>query len=152
MSHRVKILFEFDGGKLGSKEVESMWAIPTENGFSIDNIPFYAQELALGDVIAASPDADGMLRFDRLVVTSNHSTVRLWFDEGSVDQVPRIRQELRDLGCSSELSNLPRLVAVDIPPTVPYVHIRNVLDRYEQAGLVEYEESCLVGGTPSACS
>lgn len=143
MTDRVKILFEYDSGAVGSKEVESMWAIPTVEGFMLDNIPFYAREISAGDVVSASSDPDGMLRFEALVTPSRHSTVRLWFAKDCESEVPRVRQELRDLGCPSELSDLPRLVAVDIPPTISYDIVRNLLDGYEKIGLLEYEESCL---------
>ena len=39
MTDRVKILFEYDGATAGSPEVESLWAIPTADGFRLDNIP-----------------------------------------------------------------------------------------------------------------
>jgi len=143
MANRVKILFEYDGGASGSAEVEAMWAIPRAEGFELDNIPFYVREIAAGDIVSASPDPGGMLRFEALVKPSQHSTVRLWFAKGRESEVPRVRQELRDLGCPSELSDLPRLVAVDIPPSISYDNVRDVLGRYEKDGLLEYEESCL---------
>lgn len=143
MTDRVKILFEYDSGALGSSELESMWAIPTIDGFKVDNIPFYAREVSVGDIVSASPDPGGMLRFKALITPSLHSTVRLWFANDRESEVPRVRQELRDLGCPSELSDLPRLVAVDVPPTISYEIVRNFLDNYENVGLLEYEESCL---------
>ena len=131
-----------------STEVEAMWASRTSEGYKIDNIPFYARGISAEDIVSASPDADGMLRFGALVVPGQHSTIRLWFAKDSESEVDRIRQELRDMGCSSELSDLPRLVAVDIPPTVPYHIVKNALDSYETEGVLEYEESCLA--VPSA--
>lgn len=147
MIDRVKILFEYDSGSPDSPELEAMWAIPTIEGFKLDNIPFYARGIAAGDIVSASPDPDGMLRFESLVTSGQHSTVRLWFAKDHESEVQRIRQELRDLGCTSELSDLPRLVAVDIPPTISYDVVRNVLDSYESDGVLEYEESCLANPT-----
>jgi hypothetical protein len=143
MSKRVKVLFEYESGTPPVKEVESIWAVPTEEGFEIDNIPFFAREIALGDVVSAKRDVDGFLRYEALLKPSHHSTVRLWFATGKEAEVPRVRQELRDLGCPSELSDLPRLVAVDIPADVEYPTVRHLLDAYERDGLLEYEESCL---------
>lgn len=143
MIDRVKILFEYDSGTPDSTEVEAMWAIPTIEGFKLDNIPFYAPGIAVGDIVSASPDPDGTLRFVSLVTPGQHSTVRLWFAKDRESEVHRIRQELRDLGCPSELSDLPRLVAVDIPPTISYDIVRSILDSYESDGVLEYEESCL---------
>ena len=143
MTDRVKILFSYEGSTAGSKDLESMWAVPTADGFRIDNIPFFAYEIATNDIVSARRDTDGMLWFETLVKGSQHSTVRLWFAKDFENEVSRVRRELRNIGCSSELSDLNRLVAVDIPPTVPYSVVRDVLDKYECEGLLEYEESCL---------
>ena len=99
MSKHVKILFEIEG----QDEVESVWAIPVEDGYQLDNIPFHAREVALGDVVRVTKEADGALRFDGLVRASGHSTIRLWF--ASAGDVQGTRDELRRLGCPSELSD-----------------------------------------------
>lgn len=137
MSKHVKILFEIEG----QNEVESVWATPVEDGYQLDNIPFYAREVALDDVVRVTKDADGALRFDGLVRASGHSTIRLWF--ASADDAQGTRDELRRLGCPSELSDLDRLVAVDVPPDVAYDDIKAKLDASEKAGVFEYEEACL---------
>jgi hypothetical protein len=143
MNGRVKVLFDYDSGEPGQMEVETMWAIPTAEGFQLDNIPFFVRDLAVGDIISATAGPDGRLRFEGLVQPSGHSTLRLWFAKGREGDVVSIRHQLRELGCSSELSDLPRLVAVDVPPAVSLDKIRTVLDEYESSGLLEYEESCL---------
>ena len=137
--NHVKILFENEDED-GKVDLESVWAMPVDDGYRIDNIPFYAKGVSLNDIIEASLDQGGMLRFDRLLLASGHSTVRLWFaDEGDVQTV---REMLRQMGCASEL-DLPRLVAVDIPPSVSYEGIRGFLDDQERRGVFEYEEACL---------
>jgi Domain of unknown function (DUF4265) len=140
MNH-VKILFGYSGPDDIQSEVEGVWAIPDSAGYIIDNIPFYIKSIALEDMVSARQGADGQLWFETLLEPSGHSTVRLWFD--SATDVQRIRDELRALGCRSELSELPRLVAVDIPPNVPYSIIRPKLEEGERAGYFEYEEACL---------
>lgn len=135
----VKVLFELDSSH-EHIDVESVWALPVTNGYQIDNIPFYAKEVACNDVISAEPDEDGALRFKSLIAASGHSTIRLWFSDEK--DVPRVRNELRDMGCVSEL-DLPRLVAVDIPPSVAYGKIRAYLEQQESKGIFEYEEACL---------
>lgn len=135
----VKIFFEVESGG-GGVEIESVWARPVENGYLIDNIPFYAKEIAYADVVSAEADDYGVLHFTRLVAASRHSTVRLWF-ANEVDVVT-VRDILRDMGCSSEL-NSSRLVAVDIPPLVSYGYVRAYLDQQESAGVFDYEEACL---------
>lgn len=135
----VKVLFEVardDGGV----DVESVWALPVEGGYQIDNIPFYAREIASGDVVSVVNSEGGALRFSGLISASGHSTVRLWFSN-EADVLP-VRNALRDMGCPSEL-DVSRLVAVDIPPTVSYGEVRNYLDEKERASIFEYEEACL---------
>lgn len=138
-SKHVKVAFEITNDD-GSTEIETLWAIPVENGYQIDNIPFYAQEIAIDDVVSAEPDEEGMLRFSGLVKASGHSTVRLWF--ACEADVASVRAALRTLGCASEL-NISRLVAVDVPPSIPYAEIRAYLDERERSGLLEFEEACL---------
>ena len=139
----MKVIFEYEGSTLDARELESMWAVPVNGGYKIDNIPFYAREIALGDIVSTENDHDGMMRFKALVQASGHSTVRLWFAKGREQDVAHVRQRLRDMGCPSELSDLPRLIAVDVPPQVPYEQIREFLGEGEKSGLFEYEEACL---------
>jgi hypothetical protein len=67
--------------------------------------------------------------------------VRLWF--ANENCVPQVRDELTRMKCASELSNLPRLLAVDIPESVPYAAVKAYLDQGEGAGTFEYQEACL---------
>jgi hypothetical protein len=137
--NHVKVLFEFENAD-GVMEIESAWAVPVDNGYQIDNVLFYAKELAHNDIVSAEPDEGGMLRFTGLVSASGHSTVRLWFANES--DVAQVRDALRGMGCTSEL-DLPRLVAIDIPPSVQYEQVRTYLSQQESAGILEYEEACL---------
>ena len=134
----VKVLFDVEGD--GGTQLESMWAVPVDGGYRLDNIPFYVRGFASGDVVSATPDPDGLLRSTGLVCASGHSTVRLWFADAG--DVQKVRDELRAMGCDTEL-DLPRLVAVDVPPSIPYERIRTYLDEKERAGVFEYEEGCL---------
>jgi hypothetical protein len=138
-THHVKVLFEVENED-GNIDIESVWAVPTAHGYRIDNIPFYAKGVACDDEVIAVPAEDGLLHFMELRSSSGHSTVRLWFVNES--DVQPVRETLRAMGCPSEL-DLSRLVAVDIPPSVPYTRVREYLDKQEAAGVFEYEEACL---------
>lgn len=140
MSRRLKLRFPYTNSK-GETETETMWVIERDDGYELDNIPFYVEELALGDIVTASPDASGILWFSKLVRPSGHSTIQIWFSsEGEID---RVREALSQMGCSSEVSDLPRLVAVDVPPHVPYSKVKALLDEGERSGQFEYQEACL---------
>lgn len=139
ISNYVKLAFEVDRDD-GNVDIETVWAIPVEGGYKVDNIPFYARGVACNDVVSAESGEDEVLRYTGPSVPSGHSTVRLWFADAST--VAPVREQLRAMGCSSEV-DLPRLVAVDVPPTVPYPSVRKYLDKQEAAGVLEYEEACL---------
>jgi len=140
MPTRAKLRFPFMN-EAGRNETETMWAVRRDDGYEIDNIPFYAKELALGDVGSTETDPDGVPWFKTLVRPSGHSTVRLWFS--NPNDVVRIRDDLKRMGCASEVSDQPRLVAVDIPPGVPYPSVKAFLDKGERDGTFEYQEACL---------
>lgn len=138
-SNHVKVVFDVERDD-GSHEMESVWAVAEGEGYRLDNIPFYARGFAWGDVVSATPDPDGLLRCTGLLTASGHSTIRLWFaDAGNVQKV---RDELRAMGCDSEL-DLSRLVAVDVPPNIPYARVRSYLDEMERVAVFEYEEGCV---------
>jgi hypothetical protein len=47
------------------------------------------------------------------------------------------------LGCSTEQSHLPRLLAIDVPPEVSLEKLRQVLDSGKEEERWGYEEACL---------
>ena len=140
MNERAKLRFQFKNSA-GEEETEAMWVIRRDAGYEIDNIPFYVKELALGDVVAARQDDSGLLWFSELVRPSGHSTIQLWFSHEK--EVESVREALKQMGCASEVSDLPRLVAVDVPPDVPYEKVKAFLEQGEHAGRFEYQEACL---------
>jgi len=140
-AEKVKIAIRYQGSNPGEIEIETVWADQVSDGYQIDNIPFYAPSIAYRDIVSARPAANGQLEYQRLVRASGHSTIRLWV--ASADDVPALREEFLKLGCASELSNLPRLVALDIPPSIPYSRVRAVLEDGERKHRFEYEEGCL---------
>jgi hypothetical protein len=140
MTERLKLRFPFENSE-GVGETETMWVIKRDDGYEIDNIPFYVTGLAAGDIVSAQPDASGVLWYSELVRPSGHSTIQLWF--ANQEDVASVRAALRQRGCGSEVSDLPRLVAVDVPPHVPYEDIKAFLEQGEHAGQFEYQEACL---------
>ncbi len=136
-----KLLFQIEGTSPNEYDVESLWVIEVDGGYVIDNIPFYAMEVAHGDTVKARVDEDGALWFDGLVKASGHSTIRLWF--AREEDVQPTRESLLALGLGTEVSDRSRLVAVDVPPEVRYETVKAVFDDGEAKGVFEYEEACL---------
>ncbi len=52
-----------------------------------------------------------------------------------------LRDELRRMGCPSELSHVESLVAIDVPPEVSGPSIREWLRAREDAGEIDVEEA-----------
>jgi hypothetical protein len=142
-SNHVKIKFPLvrNGDDYPPYDVESIWAVPAESGlYKLDNIPFFVRGLSAEDVVSAV-ETDGELYYDRLVSGGGHGTVRVLVENRQETQL--IRDKLRALGCSSELTNVPGLVAVDVPPSVDYRAIRTFLTEGEDQGRWEFEEGCI---------
>jgi hypothetical protein len=72
---------------------------------------------------------------------SGHSTLRIiTFDP---DAVAEVRADLRKLGCATELSHIPTLIAVDIPPEVRYESVIQYLDNKQSMGTLDDEEAAV---------
>ena len=124
-------------------DTENLWAVPDgANQFIIGNTPFFVHDIAIGDRIEARVQ-DGCLWFHQKLSSSGHATLRLLFFQRT--QVEPVREMLRNLGCSSELSHLDNLISVDIPPSVNYDDITWKLIDLKEQGICEIEESCLPG-------
>ena len=121
---------------------EGLWTIQLEgNRYRIDNIPFYARLIAYGDVVSAVKNEAGEIIFDEVIERSGHSTVRVFATDES--ELEALRLALKEMGCATEGSNIKRLFALDVPPSVPYETIKAVLETWELEGRVEYEEGCV---------
>ncbi len=67
----------------GSFETENMWCIKTTaDTYEIDNIPFIAKRVSLGDIITVAFDEDEQrFYFDSFVSVSGNSTIRVYFED-----------------------------------------------------------------------
>ena len=120
--------------------IESLWAIPKGKGrFKIDNIPFYIKNFALNDIVSAK-ELHGCLYAQKLLEASKHSTIRIWFSNEKY--VQPTGDGLLAMGCDYEVSDLSRLIAVDIPPNISYEGIKSYLDSGIKKNILDYEESC----------
>ncbi|MGB1217863.1 MAG: DUF4265 domain-containing protein, partial [Saprospiraceae bacterium] len=60
----------------------------------------------------------------------------------SIDMIPIVITELKELGCEFELG-FKKVLAVNIPDEVNYNPIKNYLDKGENKGTWEYDEGCI---------
>lgn len=134
-----KILFEYKDFE-ENYALESAWAEKKGNNYQLDNILFYASEYSLGDILSVENRANE-LYVTGLIEESGHSTIRIIFNRE--EDVANTRTELQAFGCDSEISNLPFLIAVDIPPNVQYARIRDFLEEGVKEKKWGYEEACI---------
>jgi hypothetical protein len=140
MNKMFKIIFEYTDAS-SAYALESAWATKVEDYYKLDNILFYAPEYSLGDIVSVE-ERNTELYVTGLIKESGHSTVRILFNNKKNVQITR--NSLIELGCESEVSNIPKLISVDIPPDVDYFkNIKPFLDEGVQNGKWGYEESCL---------
>ena len=125
-----------------SNWTESLWCRKQDDNYIIDNIPFIAKRVALGDIVKAEYDQDDKAYyFDDFVEVSGNSTIRLYFENESM--IEQIREQLNVFGCESEVFLARKIVAINISKAVDYRLIKQYLEKGEQNNLWEYEESCL---------
>lgn len=134
---KVLLTYKDDEGKY---QVESVWATKQGDYYRIDNIPFFAPNIALGDLVGVEKD-EGELHFDKLVQPSGHSTIQMVIFEES--KVLQVGSELVKLGCTWEGSHIKKLISVDVPKDIDYSVIKNYLDKGENEKHWSYKESCL---------
>jgi hypothetical protein len=106
-----------DDGCPQSQEWEQLWSWPTEAGYRIGNIPFFAKGVARGDVVSAIKTDQGWLCFDRMVSRSGNSTFRIWLALEAPGNPEDVLREIRNLGREAEIT-LARLIAADVGPLI----------------------------------
>ncbi len=144
MTHR-KISFRLspDADGYPPFDTENIWATETidQDHYVLDNIPFFATQATIGDVVNASRDGAGRLIFHELITRSPRSLLRVVVhDAHDIDEV---RAELKRLGCSTEAFAGRPILAVDVPCEVDLPPVQAYLADLEQRDLADYEEPIL---------
>ncbi len=137
---KVKVVLVFKNNDRIEEEV--IWAEKMEDGnYKVDNIPFYAPNLALNDVFSVEED-EGILYFDQLIRMSGHSTVQLvFFKEAEVNESLAI---LENFGCSWEGMKDQAMYSVDVPAELDYAKVKRFLNEQLEKGILDFKESCLM--------
>jgi len=122
---------------------EVLWARSiAADRFLIDNIPFYARNLAYLDTVSARPSADdGVLTLERVLSRSGHSTYRIKCRDDVESQAACevVLRMLEAAGCGYEGAKRT-LYAIDLPPSVDVHRIYALLEEKERDGVLEFEE------------
>lgn len=139
---RVKVLFRIDRDEDGYPpvEVESLWGALRDEGVEIDNVPFYARGVALGDIVKVGRSKDGALEFESVLRRGGHSTYRLLLLREDPEEPLRVMSELVAMGLRVE-QDVACLLAVDVPPAVSLDDVRDFLLEGIDSGRWEVEEA-----------
>ena len=138
----VKVLFPLEvGPDWPPVSAESAWATKaaSEDEYQVRNIPFFAMNIAWGDTVRASPNADGALEVSEIVRSGGHFTIRIILMEGL--ETSEAVEELVRLGCNVERSPYPDLIAIDVPDEPTYALASELVHGWLGRGKVGVEEA-----------
>ncbi len=140
-----KIQFRFYSEVLEEDTTEDILAevVDFEKGYyKINNIPFYAPNIALGDLVWAEHNlAEDRLTYRKTIQLSGNSTIHAVILDDKYD-IDSIRDVFKDDGCISEKLN-QRYFALNIPANSDYLMVKQKLDDLEKEEVIGYAESCL---------
>ena len=121
-----------DGWPLVS--VESMWAERREDGlFRLDNIPLFAEDANLNDIVRAEVGDDGVLEFREFVESGGYITVRICTE-------PELTRSILDVlsrhGAEYEQSPFEDIgyFSASIPPEADWEAVESYLNELEEDG------------------
>lgn len=116
---------------------ESLWSTQvTETTYEIDNIPFYAKDLSLGDVVSVKKNNDN-LHVDQVMQSSGNSTIRVIFFN-SEEQALEITHQLIKMDCEIETFS-KQFIALSISKTDILERVITYLDLLSSEEKLDYE-------------
>ena len=137
MREKVVLVYKDIEGEIAE---ETIWVERVGKNFKVDNIPFYAPNVAINDIVSVEDD-NGTLYFDELVKSSGHSTLQIVFFEQA--EIKRVLKSMERMGCHWEGMEGQPYFAIDIPPNVDYKKIRQLLDHEFDNKTLDFKEACL---------
>ena len=107
-----------------------------------NNIPFYSKEISLGDIVSGIQTEENYLLYDKTIIHSKNSTLRIVFFNENQKFKDKILTKLIDLGCESEAFNV-NFHAINIPIQVDIEEIYNFLDEFVETDDLDYDTGYL---------
>jgi len=139
----VKVVFDVNSEAWHGHSSESLWASPMNDGFELQNVPFFALGVSLGDVVEGEKDKQGNLRFAGVLRRGGHSTVRVVAPTEDSEKSPfqDSFEKLVAAGCRYESGTVHDLsvFAVDIPPDSDIGVVYRVLEAARESGVWDWE-------------
>lgn len=120
-------------------EWEQLWARKlTSNSFELCCIPFFAYDLALGDIIETSPFESKRYVINKVLIPSGHRTFRVFFQ--SLERWSNIIDEITSLGCTVEARwKQSKLIAVDAASETECDLLKTFLIKLEKQNMIAWE-------------
>jgi Domain of unknown function (DUF4265) len=132
----------------GNLAEERVWVHPVNaNLYRVENIPFFAPNLALYDIISVEIDNE-LMYFDDLLTPSGHATIQIIFL--NPEEKDTVLMWLEQQGCSWEGMSKTLYFALDIPPNINYLHVTDYLNIKREKAILDYKEACLPAGANSS--
>ena len=123
--------------------MESVWVEVTEEGYlKVNNIPFYSKEISFGDIVSVIQTEENYLLYDKTIIHSKNSTLRIVFFNENQKFKDKILAKLINLGCESETFNA-NFHAINIPIQVDIEEIYNFLDEFVETDDLDYDTGYL---------
>ncbi len=138
---KVYVDLEVDDSGYPPVSSEFLWCIPTTQGsYIVDNIPFYAREISMGDEVTADV-SEGLLAFRSVLKPSANSTIRVFVKRKEAQE--RITSQLQKFGCNTEAMEGTPLIAVSLPPDCRLQEALAFMDEEAGLGTAAIEESAV---------
>jgi hypothetical protein len=109
--------------------------------YVIENIPLYAPNLALGDILLVEKLDDEQLYFEDLLETSENSTIRIVFFNYDPIIVQKILKEIEGYSINWVGFVGGSYYSLNINKNLDYKKIKLFLE--ENSKIMDYQESCL---------
>src|SRR5262245_45887949 len=110
-------------------DVDTPWARRIGvNTYVLDNLPWYAYGISVGDTFEAMPAGDGLPEFTRVIAKSGNRTVRVIFKPSAKESPASqaVLDHLVAMGCVYEEMD-GSYIAVNIPPSVSFADVCSFL-------------------------
>ena len=125
---------------------EGLWAVPLGGDLvRLDNIPWFARDVASGDTFRTSTDSDGVRWATDKVAWSGNCTVRVIpFPDGAlVGSGQAVLDAFAPLGVAGVGLEQLGMVALNVPPDADLGAVKRLLRQGVQDDWWDYEEGCI---------
>lgn len=119
---------------------EGIWAKSLgDDLYQIDNIPFHAYGLNLGDIVkAVEPSSELKPQVIEVVKPGGHRTLRIIFEKNFTEEEQiSYLNEIKAMGVGVERNRI--FLALDVPPEIDYQLICNHLWELQEDKVLNYE-------------